>query len=630
MTEERNMFQTVGFRFLICNLLIAGMIGTVMLIQRCAHTSISGRTRYFMWKLMLGVLFIPFIPVPAKWIKAGLPARMAQVLQALLTGLFSGSDNSSDTAAGEISEQAGTVFPSSEILDYAVPEGSSAPSAMNLILMCIWGIGVSAGIIWIVRSYLKIRALERASVPVTDARFRKIFAGCLEETGLQRTLPVSGTAFLKTPVLAGIIKPRICFPIRLIKDENTETLRYMLLHELCHYRRRDNLYNLLMSVAAAVYWFNPAVHLMRRRIEADREAACDESVLMMLDESEYVLYGYTLLDAAAGVSGSPAPFTAGIGAGIKEMRKRIENIAGYRPSTRRQKMKNGVLILMTAAVLLSGIPALPVFAGTDDVQAGQDIFSDDNVRYIDLSEEMYGYEGTFVLYDEASDEWIVYNEENAMTRISPLSTWKIYDALLGLECGVIAPDDSARQWNGEPWPFDTWERDQDLDSAMEDSVNWYFQSLDREAGRAKISTFLAQIGYGNETVGAGITDYWLDSSLKVSPAEQVVQLKKLFRNEYGFRQENVDAVKNAICLSSAPEGKFYGKTGTARADGEDVNGWFIGAVENAKGDSYSYFAVNIQANTGASGSRAAEIAGDVLAYLGVCQRPVTPSTVSVT
>lgn len=431
MTEERNMFQTVGFRFLICNLLIAGMIGTVMLIQRCAHTSISGRTRYFMWKLMLGVLFIPFIPVPAKWIKAGLPARMAQVLQALLTGLFSGSDNSSDTAA-------------------------------------------------------------------------------------------------------------------------------------------------------------------------------------------------------AGVSGSTAPFTAGIGAGIKEMRKRIENIAGYRPSTRRQKMKNGVLILMTAAVLLSGIPALPVFAGTDDVQAGQDIFSDDNVRYIDLSEEMYGYEGTFVLYDEASDEWIVYNEENAMTRISPLSTWKIYDALLGLECGVIAPDDSARQWNGEPWPFDTWERDQDLDSAIEDSVNWYFQSLDREAGRAKISTFLAQIGYGNETVGAGITDYWLDSSLKVSPAEQVVQLKKLFRNEYGFRQENVDAVKNAICLSSAPEGKFYGKTGTARADGEDVNGWFIGAVENARGDSYSYFAVNIQANTGASGSRAAEIAGDVLAYLGVCQRPVTPSTVSVT
>ena len=103
MTEERNMFQTVGFRFLICNLLIAGMIGTVMLIQRCAHTSISGRTRYFMWKLMLGVLFIPFIPVPAKWIKAGLPARMAQVLQALLTGLFSGSDNSSDTAAAGVS-----------------------------------------------------------------------------------------------------------------------------------------------------------------------------------------------------------------------------------------------------------------------------------------------------------------------------------------------------------------------------------------------------------------------------------------------------------------------------------------------------------------------------------------------
>lgn len=624
------MFQTVGFRFLICNLLIAGMIGTVMLIQRCAHTSISGRIRYFMWKLMLWVLFIPFIPVPAKWIKAGLPARTAQVLRALLTGLLPGSDNSSHTAAGKFSGQAGNVFSFSEIWDHAVPESGSAPSVMNMILICIWGIGAAAGIIWIVRSYLKIRALNRTSVPVTDARFRKIFAGCLEETRMRRVLPVYGTAFLKTPVLEGIIKPRICFPIRLIKDGKTETLRYMLLHELCHYRRRDNLYNLLMSVAAAVYWFNPAVHLMRRRTEEDREAACDESVLMMLDESEYVLYGHILIDTAAGVSGAPAPFTAGIGAGIREMRKRIENIAGYRPPTRRQKMKNGVLVLTTAAVLLSGIPALPVFAGTDDAQAGQDILSDDNVRYIDLSEEMYGYEGAFVLYDEASDEWIVYNEENAMTRISPLSTWKIYDALLGLECGVIAPDDSARQWNGESCPFAAWERDQDLDSAMADSVNWYFQDLDRETGRAKISTFLAQTGYGNETVGAEITDYWLDSSLKIAPVEQVVQLKKLFRNEYGFGQENVDAVKNAICLSSGPGGKFYGKTGTARADGEDVNGWFIGAVENARGDSYSYFAVNIQGDTGASGSRAAEIAGAVLAYLGVCQKPVTPSTVSVT
>ena len=35
-------------------------------------------------------------------------------------------------------------------------------------------------------------------------------------------------------------------------------------------------------------------------------------------------------------------------------------------------------------------------------------------------------------------------------------------------------------------------------------------------------------------------------------------------------------------------GTFYGKTGTGRVDGQDVNGWFVGLLETADNTSVSY------------------------------------------
>ena len=63
--------------------------------------------------------------------------------------------------------------------------------------------------------------------------------------------------------------------------------------------------------------------------------------------------------------------------------------------------------------------------------------------------------------------------------------------------------------------------------------------------------------------------------------EQVELLTKLQNNSFGFAPENINAVKDAICLSASDAGTFYGKTGTGRVNGQDVNGWFIGYIETA-------------------------------------------------
>ena len=107
----------------------------------------------------------------------------------------------------------------------------------------------------------------------------------------------------------------------------------------------------------------------------------------------------------------------------------------------------------------------------------------------------------------------------------------------------------------------------------------------------------------------------MESSLKISPIEQVELLIQLQNQSLGFAPENVKAVKDAIHISSSSFGNLYGKTGTGRVNGQDINGWFIGFIENA--DNTYFFATNIQNEQHATGSKAADITLSILSDLNI-------------
>ena len=243
------------------------------------------------------------------------------------------------------------------------------------------------------------------------------------------------------------------------------------------------------------------------------------------------------------------------------------------------------------------------------------VFISRNISLLDISETFGTYDGSFVLYDNNLDSWKIYDLEEATKRIPPESTYKIYDALLGLESGIITPEHSSMTWNGDAFPFPSWEADQDLNSAMQNSVNWYFQAIDSQLGINRVQEFLNKIEYGNQTTSSNLDLYWSDFSLKISPLEQVTLLKKFNTNEFHLNSQNVFSVKNAIKIASTPNGNFYGKTGTGRVNGQDINGWFIGYVETS--DNSYYFATNIQSDSNATGKKAFEITSDILKKLHI-------------
>ena len=72
-----------------------------------------------------------------------------------------------------------------------------------------------------------------------------------------------------------------------------------------------------------------------------------------------------------------------------------------------------------------------------------------------------GFTGTFVMYDPAGDKYIVYNEPQSKKRLSPCSTFKIYNSLIGLETGVLDQEDvyTLFKWNGTQYSFPYWNHD---------------------------------------------------------------------------------------------------------------------------------------------------------------------------
>lgn len=390
-------------------------------------------------------------------------------------------------------------------------------------------------------------------------------------------------------------------------------MRYMLLHELQHYKHKDALINYLMNIAGVIYWFNPFVWYALREMRNDREVACDTSVLKMLNENDYEDYGNTLINFAEKVSLTPFPFATGISGNMRQMKKRIMNIASYEKPSFWKRLKGITAFILTAVLLIGLAPMLSTYAA--DISHYQWNSSTENISYVDYSAYFGEYEGSFVLYDLENDIWSIHDLENATLRVSPNSTYKIYDALFGLEEGAITPDNSFIAWNQEVYPFEAWNADQTLQSAMHSSVNWYFQTVDEKIGAASVNSYIQEIGYGNENIDGDFPTYWMESSLEISPIEQVELLTKLYNNSFGFDPENINAVKDSICLSSSENGTFYGKTGTGRIDGQDVNGWFIGYIETA--DNTYFFATNIGAESNATGSNATEITMSILSDLNI-------------
>lgn len=177
-------------------------------------------------------------------------------------------------------------------------------------------------------------------------------------------------------------------------------------------------------------------------------------------------------------------------------------------------------------------------------------------------------------------------------RTTPASTFKIAISLMGFDSGFLinAHSPSLPYRSGYPdWGGASWRQSTDPSRWIKYSVVWYSQQVTRSLGMARFANYTKAFDYGNANVAGdsrhdGLTHAWIDSSLQISPLEQVAFLTKLVKCELPVSGHAFDMTNEITEVSRLPDGwDIHGKTGTGypqNPDGSDDEahgwGWFVG------------------------------------------------------
>lgn len=124
-----------------------------------------------------------------------------------------------------------------------------------------------------------LNALRRHCIPVDPRELDPVVQETLQSYGGRRRIKLCTSQKVRVPTAAGLVRPVIIMPYRLMRELSSAELNQVVLHELAHFRRWDDWTNLIQQVVTAMLFFHPAIWWIERRLGLEREMACDDLVL---------------------------------------------------------------------------------------------------------------------------------------------------------------------------------------------------------------------------------------------------------------------------------------------------------------------------------------------------------------
>ena len=179
--------------------------------------------------------------------------------------------------------------PSVILMTGAVP--SASPSAAS-VFPAVWLCGMLLCTLKFLFREIRARNALRHAQPVDSPMAHML----LTQSGIRRRVRIRTHKNVRSPLTYGVLRPVIVLPEVEMADAS---LRFALLHELCHIRRCDCLWKHLAALAACIHWFNPCAWLLLTLLDRDLEISCDMQVLRRCTGDHRAEYAHILLDFAA-------------------------------------------------------------------------------------------------------------------------------------------------------------------------------------------------------------------------------------------------------------------------------------------------------------------------------------------
>ena len=232
---------------------------------------INAATRCAVWWTVLAcVVMLPFAPETTK--RSAAPARSVAIADAPVT-----------TSVTPVAIAAAPIAPAPASPRPSGPVEITAGAAL-LAILGTW-LALSLFRLWqILRSYRYLRGIKQRSRGVAPEQLIN-FDYWLLACGIDRTASLLVSSEIASPMAVGFRRPAVIVPASLLNEFTEEELDQVILHELAHIARYDDWTNLFAKLVGALLPIHPVTVWVLKRIEQDREIACDDWVVAMTGEA---------------------------------------------------------------------------------------------------------------------------------------------------------------------------------------------------------------------------------------------------------------------------------------------------------------------------------------------------------
>lgn len=266
------------------------LTGLVLVLRRILKGKISLRLQYALWALALLRLLLPWSVGASRLSLENLTELAAETTTAQAVTVLADWElprMSYQQAYAAVEQEyaargmdlASLPLEAREIAEYEIQAQMSGDWSLLDLCRVLWLGGVAA---------------VAAALCVSNLRFFRMLRRT--RTRLDRPdfpLPVYLSPAVETPCLFGLFHPAVYVTEEAASDKTA--LRFVLAHELTHFRHGDHLWSLLRGAALALHWYNPLVWRAAILSRRDAELACDEATIRRLGEPARAAYGRTLI-----------------------------------------------------------------------------------------------------------------------------------------------------------------------------------------------------------------------------------------------------------------------------------------------------------------------------------------------
>ena len=329
------------------------IVGIVILIAKTLlKDKISGKWTYLLWMILIIKLIVPFGPQSSISLFNKIPSNITNNAIVDSSVIINSDLNSNNNYEQENNEYiaSNTDEKENKVLSInnngSIDENKSISNLYKFInvLPLVWMAGFITTLFISIFIFFTLNKQVKINIKFILEKSKNIMK-------IKMNINLVVNDDIRTPALCRLINPTILFPNAMLDLEDDE-IKYILLHELSHYKRKDILVNYLLVLFQCVHWFNPFIWFFFKKIREDMELATDEMVVSKLNEDEYKNYARTIITIIERVSIVPKNIgVLGMADDKKILKKRIEMIKN---SSLFKNKKKSISIIGISCVLILG------------------------------------------------------------------------------------------------------------------------------------------------------------------------------------------------------------------------------------------------------------------------------------